>query len=168
MAAYCQMCGSRLEWADVDGRRRECCSCCGAIAYRNPAPVCLAVVEHRNRLLMVRRRVDPLSGYWAPPGGYVECGESLPDAVSREVGEECGLAVAVDRVLGVYSSADVNVIIVAYGAHSLGGEPRAGDDALEVALFPPGGLPSQRPPTTGDAMSRWFFSVINDVTAAWH
>ena len=165
--AYCRMCGSRLEWADVDGRRRERCSCCGAIAYRNPAPVCLAVVEHRNSIVLVRRRVDPLSGYWAPPGGYVECGESLADAVAREVGEECGLAVVVDRVLGVYSRADVNVIIVAYGAHSLGGEPRAGDDALEVALFPPGGLPRQSPPASGEALDLWFFSVIDDVTAAW-
>lgn len=165
--AYCRMCGWRLEWANVDGRRREQCSCCGAIVYRNPAPVCLAVVEHRNKVVLVRRRVDPLSGYWAPPGGYVECGESLPEAVVREVGEECGLEVAVDRVLGVYSRADVNVIIVAYGARSVGGEPRAGDDALEVALFPPGGLPSQSPPASGKALDQWFFSVIDDVTAAW-
>lgn len=165
--AYCRMCGSRLEWADVDGRRREQCSCCGAIAYQNPAPVCLAVVEHRNRIVLVRRRVDPLSGYWAPPGGYVECGESLTDAVAREVGEECGLEVAVDRVLGVYSRADVNVIIVAYGAHALGGEPRAGDDALEVALFPPGSLPRQSWPAASGVLDQWFYSVIEDVTTAW-
>ncbi|MBK7813636.1 MAG: NUDIX hydrolase [Rhodocyclaceae bacterium] len=165
--AYCRMCGSRLEWAEVDGRRRERCSCCGAVAYRNPAPVCLAMVEHRNGLVMIRRRVDPLAGYWAPPGGYVECGESLSDAVVREVAEECGLVVAVDRVLGVYSQADVNVVIVAYGARSLGGEPLAGDDALEVGLFGRGSVPRQTVPLAASALDRWFLSVINDATATW-
>jgi ADP-ribose pyrophosphatase YjhB (NUDIX family) len=161
------MCGSRLEWVDVEGRRRERCACCGTIAYRNPAPVCLAIVEHQGNLLMIRRRVEPLAGYWAPPGGYVECGESLPEAIVREASEECGVAVAIDRLLGVYSQADVNVIIVAYGAHSLGGEPKAADDALEVGLFRRGNLPRQAVPDSAGVLDRWFMSVINDATAAW-
>ena len=155
-----------MVFADVDERQREQCPACGFIAYRNPAPVAMAVIEHKRQLVLIRRRDPPLAGYWAPPAGYVETGESVPEAVIREAREECGLEIVLDELAGVYSQADVEVLIIAYRAHSGGGRLVAGDDASEVALFPPGQLPAQPSPTTGSATDRWLHQVILDVTSS--
>lgn len=164
---YCRHCGAPLEPVRVDGKQRDRCSSCPAIAYRNPKPVAVAVIEHDEKLVLIRRGLDPLGGYWAPPGGYVECGESVPEAVVREVGEETALAIAVDGLIGVYSQADVDAIVVAYRAHSIGGQPRAGDDAAELCLFARGQVPSQEFPATGAPIDKWFYEVIQQVTAEW-
>ena len=164
---FCSRCGAPLRLVTVDGIQRERCSNCAAIAFRNPTPVGLAVIEHDEQLVLVRRAIDPLCGYWAPPGGYVECGESVPEAVVREAREETALLIEVDGLIGAYSHADVDVIILAYRARSIGGQPRAGDDAADLGLFARGKLPRQQAPATGTATDRWFYQVIQDVTAAW-
>lgn len=151
----------------LGGRQREQCPACGFIAWRNPAPVGLAVIEHEGQLVMIRRSEAPLADYWAPPAGYVECGESVPDAVRREAREECGLDIALDGLIGVYSQADVDVLIVAYRAHSTGGQLRAGDDASDVRLFAAEQLPVQTSPLGGTPTELWFFGVIEDTTTRW-
>lgn len=166
-SSYCGTCGTRLTATVLAGRQRMHCSACGYVAWRNPTPVGLAVIEHEGQLVMIRRREAPLANYWAPPAGYVECGESVPQAVIREAREECGLDIELDGLLDVYSQADVNVLIVAYRAHSTGGGLRAGDDASEARLFAPGELPDQSAPTGDGATDRWFFRVIEDVTTRW-
>ncbi|MDK9704121.1 MAG: NUDIX domain-containing protein [Sulfuritalea sp.] len=153
--------------AFIDGRDREQCPACGFIAFRNPAPVGLAVIEHEGQLVLIRRRAAPLADYWAPPAGYVECGESVPEAVRREAREECGLDIALDGLVGVYSQADVDVLIVAYRAHSTGGRLIAGDDASDVRLFAAGRPPAQTSPQGGTATDQWFFKVVEDITARW-
>lgn len=158
--------------ASIGERQREQCPACGFIAWRNPAPVGMAVIEHEQQLVLIRRRDAPLANYWAPPAGYVETGESVPEAVIREAREECGLEIVLDELAGVYSQADVDVLIVAYRAHSNGGRLVAGDDASAVGLFAPGRLPAQpvpaQPvPAAGSATDRWLHAVILAVTAPW-
>jgi ADP-ribose pyrophosphatase YjhB (NUDIX family) len=153
--------------ATIDERQREQCPACGFIAYRNPAPVAMAVIEHQQQLVLIRRRDPPLAGCWAPPAGYVETGESVPEAVMREAREECGLEIVLDQLSGVYSQADVEVLIIAYRAHSTGGRLVAGDDASEVGLFAREQLPAQPVPPDGTAMDFWLHAVIRDVTSSW-
>lgn len=164
---FCPQCGTALVLATIHGRERETCPACGETFFHKPAPVVLAVIEHAGQLVLIRRKLDPLAGYWAPPGGYVERGESLEDAVVREAREESGLEVVVDELIGVYSQVDVRAVILAYRAHSTGGEPVAGDDAGEICLVSPGQLPVQRPPQSGIPIEHWFFDVIQEVTAPW-
>ena len=165
---HCSQCGTSMASVPIDGRQREQCPACGFIDYRNPAPVGMAVIEHDKQLVLIRRGEDPLANYWAPPAGYVECGESVPQAVIREAREECGLDIELDELIGVYSQADVNVLIIAYRAHSTGGELRAGDDAIEAALFASGHMPGQPFPENGSATDRWLYDVVRHATAQWH
>lgn len=165
---HCQHCGAVLvELTFADGKAREQCERCGAVAWRNPVPVGMALIEHGGQLVLIRRLADPLAGYWAPPAGYVESGESVPQAVLREAREETGLKIALDGLFEVYSRADVNVLIVAYRAHAIGGALAAGDDAIEAGLFAPGAWPQEPPPQSGAAIDEWFYGVIRDITARW-
>ncbi len=59
-----------------------------------------AVCTHDDALLLVRRGRGPAAGEWSVPGGRVEWGETLREAVVRETAEETGLEVVVDRFLG--------------------------------------------------------------------
>ena len=164
---FCPECRTPLALAAVHGRERESCPACGYVAFYKPAPVVLAIIDHADHLVMIRRRLAPLAGYWAPPGGYVELGESLEDAVIREAREETGLDVVVDGFVGAYSQTGARALILAYRAHSTGGHPVAGDDAAELRLVAPGQLPLQRSPEGAPLLDRWFFDVIEDVTAPW-
>lgn len=95
-----------------------------------------AVVVARDRILLVRRATEPAAGKWSVPGGRVEEGETLEEAVRREVKEETGLDVEVGDLLGFVETASTSYhfVICDFLAVVTGGEePRAGDDACEVA-----------------------------------
>ena len=166
-AQFCSQCGTRLTVGPLHGREREYCPACGFVVFYNPAPVGLAVVEHEGQLVLIRRTLPPLQGYWAPPAGHVEIGESVPEATIREAQEETGLEIKLDGLIGVYSHAEVKVVIIAYRGKACGGKLQAGDDASDIALFAPGELPAQPFPAAGTATDRWFYGVIESVTAQW-
>ena len=167
MRRHCQHCGAVLATLTFDGKTREQCERCGAVAWRNPVPVGMALIEHESRLVLIRRMTDPLAGYWAPPAGYVETGESVPEAVVREAREETVLEIALDGLFDVYSRADVNVLIVVYRAHAVGGVLAASDDAIDAGLYAPGAWPQEPSPTSGAAMDEWFYGVIRDIATRW-
>jgi len=103
-----------------------------------------AVVLEGDRVLLVQRGRPPSQGKWSLPGGLVQLGERLEDAVRREVTEECGLAVRVLDVCGVIDrvvrdggagSADrvrYHWVIVDYVAEPAGGTLRAASDAADA------------------------------------
>jgi ADP-ribose pyrophosphatase YjhB (NUDIX family) len=97
-----------------------------------------AVVIHDDRLLMVKRGKEPAAGLWTLPGGGVEKGEYLADALRREVAEETGLDVVVGDLLGIFEVVgDPHFVILDYIAAPAGDhEPIAGDDAADARWVP--------------------------------
>ena len=137
---YCPRCATELAAGGGPGGQPACPSC-GFVRYENPKLAAGVVVEHDGRVLLVRRNHEPLYGRWTFPSGFVDAGEVVEEAAAREVREEAGVEVRIDRLLGVYSSAGERVVFVAYAGSTLGGTPVAGDEALEVGLFDRDALP---------------------------
>jgi ADP-ribose pyrophosphatase YjhB (NUDIX family) len=109
-------------------------------APRSPEVAVGAVAVEDGALLLVRRGRGPAAGEWSVPGGRVERGEPLAVAVVREVLEETGLEVVVDRFLGwVERISDAHHFVILDFAVTVldpSIEPVAGDDAAEVAWVP--------------------------------
>ncbi len=97
------------------------------------------VIRSRGGVILVRRKNEPFRGKWAIPGGFVEYGETVEAAAQREALEETGLAVRLEKLLGVYSAPDRDprghTVSVCFAARRAGGRLRAASDAADVGLF---------------------------------
>jgi len=90
---FCGLCGGPLleRLVESEQRLRSVCSQCGVIAYRNPQVLVSTIVAAGERILLCQRAHDPAAGRWSPPGGFMECGETLEEAAARETFEETGV-----------------------------------------------------------------------------
>jgi 8-oxo-dGTP diphosphatase len=142
---FCPLCGGKLEGISRDNRARLYCGECDRILYENPLPATAAVVfDGGNRLLLVKRGMEPEKGAWCLPGGFVELDETPAQGVVRELAEETGVHGEVEQLIDcVYENSPFYgpLIIIGYQVSHQGGDLRAGDDAAEVQYFPVDDLP---------------------------
>jgi len=104
-----------------------------------------AIIPYEGKIVLIKRMNEPFKGYYALPGGIVEYGERVEDALLREVEEETGLDGKIYKLVGVYSDPARDprghFISICFIVVPIGGELRAGSDAKEVGLFPIDSLP---------------------------
>lgn len=138
ITAFCERCGSRMVSRALEGKNRQVCAACKSVRYPDiVAAVSAIVYDSRDRILLVKRAIEPGYGRWVIPGGYAESGEALDRAAVREVQEESHLQ-AGDAVLsGVYSTAGTHVATIVY---AMPAEPyenvEAGSESLRARWFP--------------------------------
>jgi len=109
-----------------------------------------AVIVQNHSVLLIRRAQPPLCGEWSLPGGVLECGETLREAVVREAREETGLVVETDEMLGVYERlirgdegrVRYHYVLIDFLCHPVGGSLNAGSDAADVRWFTHDELPA--------------------------
>lgn len=101
-----------------------------------------------GQVLLIRRINPPRAGQWSLPGGRVERGERLEDAVRREVREETGLEVTLLGLAGVAEITDATAlggsghyVLIDYTARVLAGTARGASDACDATWFSPDALP---------------------------
>jgi 8-oxo-dGTP diphosphatase len=102
-----------------------------------------AVIVQNHSVLLIRRAQPPLLGEWSLPGGVLECGETLREAVVREAREETGLVVETDDLLGVYERLirddegrlRYHYVLIDFLCRPVGGDLNAGSDAADVRWF---------------------------------
>jgi 8-oxo-dGTP diphosphatase len=132
----CPLCASTLKITEIGGRDRVVCIKCEFVHWDNPKPVTATLVPLESGLVLVKRKFEPYVDDWCLPGGFIEARESPEESAIREVYEETGLTVEVDRLVGAYSPGrGINVVILFYLAKSVTGKMVPGDDASDVGLF---------------------------------
>ncbi len=126
-----------------DGGPPFVCSACGQKFYLDPKVAAAAVVRWEDGRVVLLRRAqrDRAHGLWILPGGHVDRGEVVEEATLREVAEETGLQVELERLLGVYTYPGNPVVLVVFLARPTGGELVPGREALDLALFAPADIP---------------------------
>jgi 8-oxo-dGTP diphosphatase len=120
------------------------------------------VLDGDGRVLLARRGIEPLLGLWDIPGGFVAPGETLADAVRRELREEAGVEIEVGRLVAalpdVYGDGGEATINAFFECRLTAGEPEPDDDVAELRWFDPGALP--RPEELA-------FACVRAALAAW-
>lgn len=141
---YCSRCGTELLFGPVPGeeRHRLVCPKCGHVAYVNPRLVVTTLpVTDDGHLVLIRRGIEPGLGTWAQPGGFLEIDETVTEAARRETLEETGFVVEPAEIVGLYARLEAAIVVIAFEARVIGGEPRLSAETLEVASFAPPDIP---------------------------
>ena len=134
---FCPVCGGNLTNRLIKAGEplRSVCTVCGFVFYIDPKLAVIALVPYQGGLVMVRRSIEPGYGLWVVPGGFVDVGEKVEEAVVRETREEAGLTVRVVRLLNVHSYRHSRTVVLSYITEYISGELAAGDEELEARVF---------------------------------
>jgi NAD+ diphosphatase len=136
---FCGQCGTPTQ-RRADERARHC-PACELVSYPRLSPVVMVRVLHEGRILLARApRFAP--GVYSVLAGFVEAGETLEQAIHREVAEEVGIQVRNLRYFASQSWPFPHSLMIAFTADYAGGELRAdGREILDARWFTPNGMP---------------------------
>ena len=142
---YCHVCGGRLvRETDDEGNDRDFCQPCSRFFYDNPLPVVSAIVTMDRWILFVRRGKRPYKGLWCLPTGFAESGESIGEAVLRELEEEAGIRGRIAGLVDVDSYRSRyygDLLFLTFEVEQEGGVLQPGTDTTAVRFFPLDALP---------------------------
>ena len=144
MVRFCSRCGVELTFGQIEGEERDrlACPSCGFVFYVNPRLVVTTLpITDRGEVILIRRGIAPGYDMWAQPGGFLEIDETVREAAVRETLEETGLQIEPLEIIGLYSRVQAAVVVVAYEARIVGGEPRVTHESLETRPFAPEAIP---------------------------
>ena len=112
---------------------------------KQPIAAVGAIIKNHSHILLIRRKYEPSKGKWSIPGGLVELGETIREAIKREVEEEVDLKIEIEGILDVvdnikYDERDkvkYHYIITDFIAKSLTKEVKGSAEVIEVRWFKP-------------------------------
>jgi len=104
-----------------------------------------AMVIKDEKILLVKRGVEPNKGRWAIPGGMLKLGETMRECAAREILEETGVTVAIGECIYVFDLIErdeageikFHFVVIDFTALYVSGEPKGADDAEEAGWFAP-------------------------------
>jgi ADP-ribose pyrophosphatase YjhB (NUDIX family) len=135
---YCSECGApvQLSLPQDDNRERHVCTVCCTIHYQNPKLIAGAIPEWTDgRILLCRRAIEPRSGFWTLPAGFMENGETTSQAAARETLEEANARIDVLGLYAMYNLPYINQVQLLFRARLLDLDFSPGVESLEVELF---------------------------------
>jgi ADP-ribose pyrophosphatase YjhB (NUDIX family) len=140
---FCSHCGAKVSLRVPAGDHlpRHVCDACATIHYANPRIVVGCVPELDGRILICKRAIEPRSGYWAVPAGFLENGETLQQGAARETQEEALADVEIGSLLAVATVLHAHQVHVFFRARLRSAEVGAGPESREVMLVRPHDIP---------------------------
>ena len=154
---YCSRCGAENEDHATD--RAKHCQSCGLTTYPRLSPSIIVLVRKGVYMLLARNAAWPPTLY-STLAGFVEPGESIEQAVHREVAEEVGIEVANLRYLGSQPWPFPNSLMLGFHADYAGGEIACHDGEIaDARWFRYDELPNV---PSGTAISRWLIDAFID------
>ncbi len=140
---YCSNCGDavRLGTPPGDDRPRYLCESCGIIHYENPKVVVGCIPEMDDKILLCRRAIEPCSGKWTLPAGYLENGETVAQGAQRETLEEAGARIEIIAPYVLFNISYVSQIYVMFRARILDNHFEAGYESSDVRFFSENEIP---------------------------
>jgi ADP-ribose pyrophosphatase YjhB (NUDIX family) len=143
MMKFCSDCGAGIEYRipEGDDRERAVCTRCEAIHYVNPRLIVGCVPEFEGRILLCLRSIEPRSGYWTLPAGFMENGETTEQGAARETWEEARARVEQLSLYRVYDVPYINQVYFFYRCQVVEGVHAAGPESRDTQLFAPQDIP---------------------------
>jgi len=143
---FCSNCGApvALKIPPGDTLPRHVCGNCGTIHYQNPRMVVGCIPEWEDRILLCRRAIEPRSGLWTVPAGYMENGETTFQGALRETLEEANARVEIGPLYALYNIPHIHQVYILFRARLLDTDVSPGAETLEVRLFLEAEIPWDR------------------------
>lgn len=141
---YCNLCGSRTRIGvpEGDNRERHICQICDHIQYQNPKVVAGSIITHEEKILLCKRAIEPRSGYWTIPAGFLENQESIQQGSIRETREEASAEITDMHLYQITNLTRIGQIYIIYRAILDAPFTFApGPESLVVELFDETGIP---------------------------
>jgi ADP-ribose pyrophosphatase YjhB (NUDIX family) len=134
---FCGECGKSVSKRipQGDNLARFVCDSFQAIHYHNPKIVAGCIPEWKGRILLCRRAIEPKSGLWTYPAGFMEIGEGTEEAARRETLEEAGAQVTITRLHSVLSLPHIGQVYLTFLGELAAEAFEAGAESLDVRLF---------------------------------
>lgn len=157
---FCSECGKPVDQRipEGDNRLRYVCGHCQTIHYQNPNIVAGCLPVWQGKVLLCRRAIEPRMGYWTLPAGFMENGETLHQAASRETDEEACARVHDLQLYTLFDLPHISQVHVFFRAKLSDPDFAAGPESLEVQLFEESAIPWSELafPTVGHTLKYFF------------
>lgn len=124
-----------LQVPEGDTHERRVCDDCGYIEYDNPKIIAGVVPIYEGKVLLCTRAIEPRTGFWTVPAGFLELGESPAEGAAREAGEEANAVIEVGDLIGVYTIRHIGQVQMFYRGTMASPTFSAGAESLAVKLF---------------------------------
>ena len=163
---YCPVCGDSLASTllKAGDPERLVCTACGFVLYLDPKVAVGTIISMPDdRIVLVRRAIEPGYGRWVFPSGYVDRGEVVRAAAVREAREEAGVEIRLDGLVSIYSYAGRPPVIIVYAATAIGGELEHDDESLEIRTFTDADIPWDELAfrSTREALHDYFAGILH-------
>jgi len=133
---YCPMCGQKKV---INTENQFKCDACQYVYYHNPAPTVGAIIIKNHRVLLGKRAMEPMKGYWDVPGGFMDANETPKETLKREMLEELGIKIEIGKFVGyfpdVYGKFNESTLNLYYVVTKWSGEIKPDDDVTEAKWF---------------------------------